>query len=164
MQYKRKMLLRIWSPRCFLPFLSIRDNISFFCQRICCRWAIVQPIVCVLLFLALCTLCRVGLLFSPIVYITAEYTVSWEQQQAAVTIGTALVLARLCRNVFHEHLWRNPPWKQAGLIACSIAVEQVTCSSRQNSLIVLLWRHCCDPIYPLFTSKIFLSRHFTALF
>lgn len=60
MQCKRKMPLRILSQRCFLPFLSICDNI--FCQRIY-RWAIVQPIVCVLLFLALYTLCRMGLLF-----------------------------------------------------------------------------------------------------
>ncbi len=87
---------------------------------------VVEPLssaVCVFFCFSRCIHYAVCACFCPIVCITAEYCV----MGAATSCDHNMhcYSAWLCWNLFNKHLLRYPPWKQAGLISCSIAVGDI---------------------------------------
>lgn len=142
--HKTKELCRVFSPFIYLYVITVFGSgfVVAHCSVHCVR---------VLLFLALYTLCRICGCFCPMACTAAEYCVmgaaiSCYHNRNCIVLGCA-------QTVFTYTNEGIPPWKQAGLISCSI-------SRVSHDRTRLLFCHLVTVVilYPHFTKNILLDE------
>lgn len=159
--HKTKEILRVLSRRFFPPFMSnvICDH---FWQRTRCRWAIVQPIVCVCVFFcfSLCIHYAVCGCFCPVVIVclTAEYRV---MGATSCYHNRHCYSTWLCRNVF----FTNTYW---GIRRENKRDLLLDCCGTSHVILATELAYCFDVVtvvilYLHFTNKIFLGEGFTTI-